>query len=154
MRRGLEREARWSDSTLELSVAEKRYVRRSRGRTLRILSRIGPKSMSRSLSASSMTRCLRPRREKPLVFSRWSSNRPGVATTMCGFFPSAMDCETMSIPPTIVAHRTAIVDPRLSNDWEIWYANSRVGAKMSPKSDWGFSMSAEELSAIVLISLP
>lgn len=66
-------------------------MRRSRGRTLRILSRMGPKSRSRSLSASSMTRYFRFRREKPLVFSRWSSNRPGVATTICGFFPRAMD---------------------------------------------------------------
>lgn len=71
IRRGLDREARCRDSTLELMVAEKRHVRRpSRGSTLRILSRMGPKSMSSNLSASSMTRYFRLRREKPLVFSK------------------------------------------------------------------------------------
>ena len=45
MRRGFWRLARWRDSTFEVIVAEKRYVRLpSRGRTLRILSMMGPKS--------------------------------------------------------------------------------------------------------------
>lgn len=39
------------------------------------------KSMFRIRSASSMTKNFSPRREKPLVFSMWSINRPGVAVT-------------------------------------------------------------------------
>jgi len=89
-------------------------VRRSRGSTLRILSRMGPKSRSRRRSASSMTRYLRERREKPFVFSRWSRRRPGVATMMCGFLPRAMDWGTMSIPPTMTAQRTDIKEPSAS----------------------------------------
>lgn len=69
-RNGFDREARCSDSTLLDIVAEKRNVRRSFGRIFRILSRIGPKSRSSNLSASSMTRYLSDRNEKPLVFSR------------------------------------------------------------------------------------
>ena len=119
-RKGLESDARCRDSTFEDIVAEKRYVRRSRGRTLRILSRMGPKSRSSRRSASSMTRYFKLRREKPLVFSRWSRSRPGVATTICGFLPSAIACGTMSIPPTITAQRTEIREPRASKDLEIW----------------------------------
>lgn len=75
--------------------------------TFRILSIMSPKSyamltydsidiapgvptISKRRSASSMTRYLRDRNENPLVFSRWSSKRPGVATMMCGFLESAI----------------------------------------------------------------
>lgn len=47
--------ARCSLSTFVVIVAENKYVCRSFGSTLRILSITGPKSMSNSLSASSMT---------------------------------------------------------------------------------------------------
>lgn len=144
-RAGLESEARWSDSTLELMVAENKYVCRfSRGRTLRILSRIGPKSRSSNRSASSITKYFKPRKENPLVFSRWSSNRPGVATTICGFLPNAMAWGTISIPPTITALRTEINDPNASKAFEIWYASSRVGARTRPKKDWGLSINAAD----------
>lgn len=43
------------------------------------------KSMLRILSASSMTRYFRARREKPFVFSMWSINRPGVAVNTYQF---------------------------------------------------------------------
>ena len=98
--------------------------------------------MSKSRSASSMTRYLRLRSEKPFVFSMWSSNRPGVATMICGFFPRAIDCETMSIPPTITAQRTAITEPRASKASPVWNASSRVGARTRPKNDCGLSISA------------
>ena len=52
---GLLSEARWSLATFEVMVAENRYVLRSLGITLRILSMMGPKSRSSSLSASSST---------------------------------------------------------------------------------------------------
>lgn len=52
---GLFRLARCSLSTLVVIVAENRNVFRSFGITFRILSMIGPKSMSSSLSASSIT---------------------------------------------------------------------------------------------------
>lgn len=55
MRTGFDKLARWSFATFVVIVAEKRYVVRSFGMTFRILSMIGPKSMSSSLSASSRT---------------------------------------------------------------------------------------------------
>lgn len=70
--RGFLREARWSWLTFEVMVAEKSIVRRESlvGIFLRILSMLGPKSMSKSLSASSRTRNFKLRREKPFVFCR------------------------------------------------------------------------------------
>jgi hypothetical protein len=142
-RMGLCSEARWSDSTLELMVALKRYVcRPSLGSTLRILSRMGPKSRSSSLSASSITRYFRFRIEKPFVFSRWSNSRPGVATMTWGFFPRAIPWGTISMPPTKTAHLTLIREPRASTCCAIWTASSRVGARMRPKKGWGFSIRA------------
>ena len=88
-RAGSRREARSRDSTLEVIVAENRYVWRSLGRTLRILSITAPKSKSQYQywpclgsakeiprsnirSASSTTRYFKLLRLKPFVFSRWS----------------------------------------------------------------------------------
>jgi hypothetical protein len=51
---GLFRLARWSLATFVVMVAEKRYVLRSFGMTFKILSMMGPKSISSNLSASSM----------------------------------------------------------------------------------------------------
>ena len=97
---GFDRLALCSLATLVVIVAENRYVFLSFGMTLRILSMIGPKSISRSRSASSntllegfsstphrkemkrLTRYFNERNENPLVFSRWSISLPGVATTM------------------------------------------------------------------------
>lgn len=59
MRTGFDKLARWSFATFVVIVAEKRYVVRSLGMTFRILSMIGPKSMSSNLSASSRT-CATP----------------------------------------------------------------------------------------------
>ena len=87
---GLFKLARCSLSTLVVMVAENKNVFRSLGMTLRILSMIGPKSISSNRSASSMTytcqldpimgdciivlrrrtRYLSAFREKPFVFSR------------------------------------------------------------------------------------
>lgn len=52
---GFVRLARCNFATLVVIVAEKRYVVRSVGSTLRILSKTAPKSRSSSLSASSST---------------------------------------------------------------------------------------------------
>jgi len=52
---GLTKLALCSLATFEVMVAEKRYVVRSLGISFKILSIIGPKSISRSLSASSST---------------------------------------------------------------------------------------------------
>lgn len=54
-RTGLFKLARCSFATLVVMVAENKYVFRSFGITLRILSMMGPKSISSSRSASSMT---------------------------------------------------------------------------------------------------
>lgn len=77
-----------------------------------------------------------------MVFSRWSCRRPGVATTTCGRFESAIDCVIMSMPPTMVAHRTPIVAPSASICCEIWYDSSRVGASTQANSARGSSQSA------------
>ena len=80
------------------------------------------------LSASSMTRYRSDRRLNPLVFSRWSTSRPGVAEmeqksfslrmrqhmewndgglpiTICGFLASTRACVIMSMPPTTTAEK-------------------------------------------------
>lgn len=54
-RTGFDKLARCSLATLVVIVAENRYVVRSLGIAFRILSIIGPKSMSSNLSASSKT---------------------------------------------------------------------------------------------------
>ena len=46
------------------------------------------------------------------------------------------------MPPTITAHRTDISDPRASNASDIWYANSRVGARTRPNRGWGLLSNA------------
>ncbi len=114
------REARWSFWTFLVIVAEYRYVVRSLGMTLSILSTSSSKSMLRMRSASSMTRNLTVLSVKPFVFSRWSTRRPGVAIMMCGFLARAIDCVTMSMPPTMTAHLTPIPEPSASNCSPIW----------------------------------
>lgn len=52
---GFDRLARCNFATLVVMVAENKYVVRSLGITLRILSMTGPRSRSNSLSASSRT---------------------------------------------------------------------------------------------------
>ena len=113
---GLRRDARCSWFTFAVMVAEKSIVLRASplGMFLRILSIEGPKSMSRSRSASSRTRNFRLRSEKPLVFCRWSRIRPGVATMMCGRLDRAMAWVIMSIPPTMTAERTWMRAPSAS----------------------------------------
>ncbi|OMH82387.1 hypothetical protein AX774_g4126 [Zancudomyces culisetae] len=108
-------DARWSFATFVVIVAENKYVLRSIGISRRIFSIFGPKSISSSRSASSITKYLSVFSENPLVFSKWSCNLPGVHTTICGFFESAIACVTISIPPTITAHRAPMVDPNASN---------------------------------------
>ncbi|KAH3661827.1 hypothetical protein OGAPHI_006005 [Ogataea philodendri] len=100
---------------------------------LKILSSTGPNSMSSSRSASSITRYFRALSEKPLVFSKWSINRPGVATITWGLRISSLACSIISIPPTMVEHRRPMLTPKASNVSRIWYANSLVGAKMHAK---------------------
>jgi hypothetical protein len=112
-RMGSDKQALCKDSTLLDRVAEKRNVILF-GNVFRILSTIGPKSRSSSLSASSKTRYFRSRSENPLVFSRWSSKRPGVATRICGFFPSPIAYITISTPPINNTHLTAIILPKAS----------------------------------------
>ena len=109
------REARWSFSTLVVIVAEKRKVVRSLGMTLSTLVIGSSKSMFSNLSASSRTRNLRFRREKPLVFSRWSTSLPGEHTMTCGFFDRATACVIISTPPISTVVRTPMGPPRASN---------------------------------------
>jgi hypothetical protein len=66
---GSDKHARCSNSTLPDIVAENRYVVLF-GNIFRILSNIGPKSRSNSLSTSSRTRYFNYCSEKPLVFSK------------------------------------------------------------------------------------
>mmetsp|Transcript_102027 Transcript_102027/g.283984 ORF Transcript_102027/g.283984 Transcript_102027/m.283984 type:complete len:234 (-) Transcript_102027:55-756(-) len=122
-------------------VAENRKVFRSRGTTSRILSRASSKSMESRRSASSMTRYLMVRRWKPLVFSRWSTKRPGEATTTCGRLASAMPCVTMSRPPTITAVCSLMPLPMASNCSPICTQSSRVGARTTAKKRCGSSSS-------------
>ncbi len=42
----------------------------------------------------------------------------------------------------MTAHLTEMRAPKLSNACDVWYANSRVGARTSPKKDCGFSRRA------------
>lgn len=141
-RKGSRRLALCRLSTFEDMVALKRNVRLSLGRNLSSLSRIGPKSISSSRSASSMTKYLVFDSLKPFVFSRWSSRRPGVATTIWGFLDRAMDWGIMSKPPTMTVDRTDMEAPRASTAWPICDASSRVGASIRPKKGEGFSRSA------------
>ena len=58
-----------------------------------------------------LTRHLSDLSVKPLVFSRWSTSRPGVAITTCGFLASIRLCAIMSMPPTMTQHLTPIDAP-------------------------------------------
>lgn len=102
----------------------------------------GPNSSSSSLSASSSTKYFKARKLKPLVRSRWSNIRPGVATTTCGFFARAICWGVKSMPPTIVVTRRDIIAPRASNVLPIWKASSRVGARTRENKGWGLSSRA------------
>mmetsp|Transcript_970 Transcript_970/g.3065 ORF Transcript_970/g.3065 Transcript_970/m.3065 type:complete len:223 (-) Transcript_970:318-986(-) len=108
-------DARCSLATLAVMVAENKNVRRSRGITCKILSSSSSKSIDSILSASSSTRNLMVRRLKPLVFSMWSTRRPGVPITTCGFFASATACDTMSTPPTTTHDLSPRPAPSASN---------------------------------------
>mmetsp|Transcript_22477 Transcript_22477/g.74117 ORF Transcript_22477/g.74117 Transcript_22477/m.74117 type:complete len:201 (-) Transcript_22477:19-621(-) len=99
------------------------------------------KSIASSLSASSSTRYRTPFTEKPRVFCRWSTSRPGVPTTRCGRLASRIACCTMSTPPTTTATLTPIIEPSASSCSPICSASSRVGEMMRPKSGWGASSS-------------
>lgn len=60
-------------------------------------------------------------RLNPLVFSRWSTNLPGVAMMMWGFLDNIRAWATMSIPPTITAHFTPILAPGWTKKQQISY---------------------------------
>jgi hypothetical protein len=60
----------------------------------------------------------------------------------------------MSIPPTMTAVRTEIVDPRFSKAREIWYASSRVGARIRPNRLDGLSMRAWRMGSAKAAVLP
>mmetsp|Transcript_22852 Transcript_22852/g.73891 ORF Transcript_22852/g.73891 Transcript_22852/m.73891 type:complete len:247 (-) Transcript_22852:36-776(-) len=115
--------------------------RPSRGIAPTMASSSFSKSMLSMRSASSMTRHLQVRREKPFVFSKWSTRRPGVATTTCGSFASASACAAISTPPTTQTHRRPMAAPKASKTSWICTASSRVGASATPKSRLGFSRS-------------
>mmetsp|Transcript_4574 Transcript_4574/g.9627 ORF Transcript_4574/g.9627 Transcript_4574/m.9627 type:complete len:281 (-) Transcript_4574:712-1554(-) len=137
---GSTRDARCSFCTLLVMVALKSMVflpPAASGMTDRILSSSSSKSMDNIRSASSRMRYRTDRRLKPLVFSRWSTSRPGVATTMCGRFARATAWDTMSTPPTTqtVEHPTELPSA-FTTSW-IWKASSRVGARMTAKSRCG-----------------
>mmetsp|Transcript_9741 Transcript_9741/g.31227 ORF Transcript_9741/g.31227 Transcript_9741/m.31227 type:complete len:222 (-) Transcript_9741:99-764(-) len=133
MRAGFVREARCNLATLEVMVAEKSIVRRSsRFTACRIVSSSFSKSIESMRSASSRTRHRAFRNETPLVCWRWSTSRPGVATTTCGCFASAIACSTMSIPPTTAIACSPSPAPSPLNASTIWTASSRVGASATP----------------------
>lgn len=62
------------------------------------------------------TKNFRERKLNPFVFSKWSTNRPGVATMIWGFFANISAWEIISIPPTITAHFTPIVTPLIKEN--------------------------------------
>lgn len=49
---------------------------------------------------------------KPFVFDKWSTNLPGVAIIMWGFFANNNACDIISIPPTITTLLTPILAPK------------------------------------------
>lgn len=109
-----------------------------------------------------ITRNFNCRKLKPFVFSKWSTNLPGVAMMIWGFFSNSNPCACMSIPPTTTIHFTPMQEPETnmwyrdqivlnrqnkflpsaSNCSEIWKANSLVGVSTSAKYLWGFSNNA------------
>ena len=60
----------------------------------------------------------------PLPLRKWSTIRPGVATTTWGRLPNSRACAIMSIPPTIIAVRIFNEEPNTANCSEIWKASS------------------------------
>jgi len=58
------------------------------------------------------------------LLRRWSTRRPGVATTTCGRLSSSMACAIISIPPTMTAVRTLSGEPSTANCSAIWNASS------------------------------
>ena len=58
------------------------------------------------------------------LLRRWSTSRPGVATTTCGRLSSSMACAIISIPPTMTAVRTLRGEPSTVNCSAIWNASS------------------------------
>eukprot|EP01139_Manchomonas_bermudensis_P020174 Amastigsp_a678067_66.p3 type:complete len:194 gc:universal Amastigsp_a678067_66:721-1302(+) len=154
MRTGSRSDARWSFATLDVIVAENRYVLRSDGTAARIVRSSSSKSMLRMRSASSSTRNLSVRSENPFVFSRWSTMRPGVPTMMCGFFARFTACVTMSTPPTTVTVRAPIAEPMSVNCCAIWIASSRVGVMQSANTGDGAARSALSTGRAKLAVLP
>ena len=80
------------------SVAEKSAVCRVVGAASKISSKSSAKPMSSISSASSRTTVCRPERSS-VPRRRWSSARPGVATTMCAPRLSARIWRVNSCPP-------------------------------------------------------
>jgi len=150
---GFDKQARCSDSILLDMVAENRYVVLF-GNIFRILASNGPKSRSSSLSASSRTRYFNCRSEKPLVFSKWSSRRPGVATTICGFFPNTIAYETMSSPPINNAERTDTKAPKASTTCEVCCTSSLVGARIRECRGCGLFTNACKIGSTNAAVLP
>ena len=134
--------ARCSFWTLEVIVAEKRYVFLCFGIWVRIRLIYFSKSIDKSLSASSKIRNRSRLRLKPFVLAKWSASLPGVPTITCGFFERAIAWDTMSSPPTRTAVLSPIRDPRASNCWAIWTQSSLVGDITHAKNGCAFSSKA------------
>lgn len=93
---------------------------------------------------SSRMRNLTDLRLKPLVFSRWSTSRPGVAITTCGLRARAMACVIMSTPPTTHAVFSPMPVPNASNTSWIWKASSLEISTASRRRTALLQMQAQE----------
>lgn len=85
------------------------------------------KPISKIRSASSITSALRFRKTKPLVFSRWSSKRPGVATIRFTPLTSLSTSALLFAPPITIPNVWEWCAMRSFATPKICNASSRVG---------------------------
>ena len=129
---GSRRCARAKSATSPPVVAEKSSVCRARGSRARMRSSWGLNPMSSMRSASSSTRISTPSRRAWPCW-RWSTSRPGVATTTSRRSLQRLVWPPMPTPPMTTAPRTWRPRPKRSSSSPIWRASSRVGASTSAR---------------------
>mmetsp|Transcript_39347 Transcript_39347/g.111273 ORF Transcript_39347/g.111273 Transcript_39347/m.111273 type:complete len:260 (+) Transcript_39347:995-1774(+) len=116
-------------STDAFSVAENSIVCRPFEQSFRTSRHSFRKPSSRRRSASSKTTISSSSMWTDAVFSRWSSNLPGVAMTMSGCWRSELACSCCTKPPATSSYVTMVYFARsFSMAWH-WTASSRVGIR-------------------------
>ena len=94
------------------------------------------KPICRMRSASSITRHCRFSYVKPFVFCRWSSSRPGVATTIDRPFTSFVSSVLRFAPPMIRPWVRLCASASCDTTPKVCSASSRVGEMMIAPVPW------------------